>query len=517
MFVICFAGYRIYRLFIYPYFVSPLRHLPGPKNHHFLIGHTLNQFRSGHPNQPYVSWMRKWPTSPLIRYFDVGNSDAVLVTSLEAHKEILHEKVYEFQKPPFFVKLIADIVGFGIGFAEGEQHRQQRRGLAALFSSRNLEGFIPLLWRKASQLCDHFVSSIENKDGLVEVVSIYSKLTLDIMGLFAIGTELDELASRYSGNTNMSFHACYRELFEPDGLGQLLVAINGVVPIRWIPIEANRRFKNAHTILRSMIRAVIRDRVQQLDPRITMNDRKGMDNADGKKNNNDLLTWMVAKRYYAADNGDRWSEDEILDQILTFLAAGHQTTADALTWATQMLIEYPTYAQQLTTEITSLLDQNLIPSYRDIESLPYLHNFTREVLRVHCPGINVAREAIHDVVIQGVLIPKGTTVLMQPAIIQKNPTIWGSDCDEFRPDRWNALEGEAADPWAFAAFSHGPRICIGRAFSMLEFKIILIQLVSRFRFEDVDNRKAGEIKLVNPSPMLRPDGGIRVKVERKGV
>lgn len=182
-----------------------------------------------------------------------------------------------------------------------------------------------------------------------------------------------------------------------------------------------------------------------------------------------------------------------------------------------MLIEYPTYAQQLTTEITSLLDQNLIPSYRDIESLPYLHNFTREVLRVHCPGINVAREAIHDVVIQGVLIPKGTTVLMQPAIIQKNPTIWGSDCDEFRPDRWNALEGEAADPWAFAAFSHGPRICIGRAFSMLEFKIILIQLVSRFRFEDVDNRKAGEIKLVNPSPMLRPDGGIRVKVERKGV
>lgn len=150
------------------------------------------------------------------------------------------------------------------------------------------------------------------------------------MGLFAIGTELDELASRYSGNTNMSFHACYRELFEPDGLGQLLVAINGVVPIRWIPIEANRRFKNAHTILRSMIRAVIRDRVQQLDPRITMNDRKGMDNADGKKNNNDLLTWMVAKRYYAADNGDRWSEDEILDQVSQELSRQYNTLLDVI-------------------------------------------------------------------------------------------------------------------------------------------------------------------------------------------
>jgi len=105
---------------------------------------------------------------------------------------------------------------------------------------------------------------------------------------------------------------------------------------------------------------------------------------------------------------------------------------------------------------------------------------------------------------------------MQPAIIQKNPTIWGPDCEEFDPDRWDSLvDGtEAADPWAFAAFSHGVRICIGRVFSMLEFKLILAEVVPRFRFVDVDGRAAREIKLVNPSPMLRPDGGLRVKVER---
>jgi len=158
------------------------------------------------------------------------------------------------------------------------------------------------------------------------------------------------------------------------------------------------------------------------------------------------------------------------------------------------------------------------PSYRDIETLPYLHNFVREVLRVYCPGINAAREAIHDVVVQGVMIPKGTTLMIQPAIIQKNPTIWGADCDEFRPDRWDSLVpgSEAADPWAFAAFSHGPRVCIGRAFAMLEYKILLIELVSRFRFNrvDGDDRMAHEIKLVNPSPMLRADGGLRVMVER---
>lgn len=184
------------------------------------------------------------------------------------------------------------------------------------------------------------------------------------------------------------------------------------------------------------------------------------------------------------------------------------------------MIQHPDEAQRLRAEVMDLQRRCSPdpPSYRAIKAMPYMENFMREVLRVQCPGINVAREAVHDVVIQGVVIPKGTTVLMQPAIIQKNPTIWGADCDEFRPDRWDEIEpgSEAAHPWAFAAFSHGPRICIGRAFSMLEFKILLIEVVSRFRFCRVegDERMAHEIKLVNPSPMLRPDGGLRVRVEK---
>ncbi|KAK0726090.1 cytochrome p450 monooxygenase [Lasiosphaeris hirsuta] len=546
VFLFRLAGSKAYRLFIYPYFVSPLRHLPGPKNHHFLIGHTLNQFRSGHPNEPFVSWMRRWPKTPLIRYFDVGNADAVLVTSLEAHKEILHAKVYSFQKPPFFVRLIADIVGFGIGFAEGDEHKKQRRALAmkypqeclpnspVLFSTKNLEGFIPLLRSKASHLSHQLDDIIRTEGGVVDIVSLYSKITLDIMGQFAIGRELDELTGQSGGDNSlasMPFHACYRELFEPDGVGQLLIAINGVFPIRWLPLKANRRFNQAHKTLRSQIQAVIQERIRALDPDKTgaataASINRGSVHHGSDENSNetkDLLSWMVSRKYYA-DGGnnhrDRWGEDEIRDQILTFLAAGHQTTADALTWATQLMIQHPAEAQRLRAEVVDLLRRcgTHPPSCRDIETLHYLHNFTREVLRVQCPGINVAREAIHDVVVQGVLIPKGTTVLMQPAIIHKNPTIWGADCDEFRPDRWDSLTpgSEAADPWAFAAFSHGPRICIGRAFSMLEFKVLLIELVSRFRFDGLgrNGRMAHEIKLVNPSPMLRPDGGLKVRVER---
>ncbi|KAK0618896.1 cytochrome P450 3A5 [Immersiella caudata] len=512
------TGPIFYRLFIYPYFASPLRHLPGPKNHHFLIGQTLNQFRSGHPNEPFVSWMRKWPEAPLIRYFDVGNGDAILITGIEAHKEILHDNVYSFQKPPFFVKLIADIVGFGIGFAEGEEHKKQRRSLAALFATKNLEGFIPLLQNKARRLSQLLDDAIKNDGGELDIVALYSKITLDIMGQFALGRELDELTTQPPGTNKgtsdtMPFHACYHELFEPDRVGQLLVAINSIFPIRWLPIESNRRFKLAHKTLRNQIQSVIQQRIQELDPNTA-----SQFPAENPNATSDLLIWMITKKYYSSNPQDRWTAPEIRDQLLTFLAAGHQTTADALTWATFLLTQHPSEAQRLRDELSS----SSLPSnsdepltYRALNSLPRLHNFTREVLRVHCPGINVARQAIHDVVIQGTLIPKGTTVLMQPAIIHKNPTIWGDDCDEFRPDRWEEM-GEEDDAWKFAAFSHGPRICIGRTFSMLEFKVLMVEIVRGWRFARVegDERGAGEIKLVNPSPMLRPDGGLRVRVER---
>ena len=163
-----------------------------------------------------------------------------------------------------------------------------------------------------------------------------------------------------------------------------------------------------------------------------------------------------------------------------------------------------------------MLRRSPVPEQRAIDSIPYLHNFAREVLRLQCPAINIAREAAEDVVIQGVLLPKGTTIVMQPAIVQLNPTIWGPDCDEFNPNRWDHLEGEAADSGAFMAFSQGPRVCIGKAMTMLEFKVILMELVTSFDFEAVGDTvvKMKDIKLINPSALLRPEGGLRVRVRR---
>lgn len=125
----------------------------------------------------------------------------------------------------------------------------------------------------------------------------------------------------------------------------------------------------------------------------------------------------------------------------------------------------------------------------------------------------ITRQASEDVLIQDTLIPKGTPLFILPAVFHQNPTIWGDDCDEFNPDRWDRPAGEAAQnpAAAFMTFSQGPRMCIGKVVTVMQFKVIMMEMVSRFYFELAERR---ELEFVNPSPILRLKGGLRFKVRR---
>lgn len=123
-------------------------------------------------------------------------------------------------------------------------------------------------------------------------------------------------------------------------------------------------------------------------------------------------------------------------------------------------------------------------------------------------AIYAPRTAAREVIINGVRIPKGTTLMVMLAMINLSAAIWGEDVDDFNPDRWDRAD---ISPNSLASFLQGPRVCIGRLFGMLEFKTLVIEMISKFRFEAVVK---GEIVLVNPGPLLRPKGGLEVKVSR---
>lgn len=124
----------------------------------------------------------------------------------------------------------------------------------------------------------------------------------------------------------------------------------------------------------------------------------------------------------------------------------------------------------------------------------------------------VPRESTEEVEVAGVVLPKGTVIQLCPALINLSPSVWGPDAETFNPDRWDNLEGEAAGAYAFQTFHNGPRVCIGKHFSMMEMKVILVELVSRFRVEAAAGAAGGAVEFASPSFTLRPKEKLRVKL-----
>lgn len=337
-------------------------------------------------------------------------------------------------------------------------------------------------------------------------------------------------------NGNFSFLKCYHRTFQPPRLSAIISFVNTFVPIRkWLPIEANLGFLRAVDEMRRMTRKCVRQRIEDVEEAA----RKGekFRSVDLGEVDRDLLTMIVEERRMFKGSEDELTEEEIVNQVrfyalllaknlancsnklLTFLAAGHETTAGAMGWATYILATQPRVQDKLRAEIVGLLQSNqgANPSWADIEKLHYVNNFCKEVLRMHCPALATYREAAADLTICNTFIPKGTIMYFMPAVSNLSKTIWGPDADEFVPERWDNLQGEAANPYAFETFLNGPRVCIGKHFAMMEFKVLLMEVVSKFRFGLSPELEAlgGKLPpLQNPGLTLWPKGGLKVAVER---
>lgn len=124
---------KLYRIFIYPHFVSPLRHLPGPKDSPFLIGQFMAMFKAATYSELQVKWANEWPKAPFIRYLGLGNQEILIMNTPEAHKAVLQTYCYDFVKPKLLTRAVGEFTGRGVFFAEGAHHRRLRRILQSIF------------------------------------------------------------------------------------------------------------------------------------------------------------------------------------------------------------------------------------------------------------------------------------------------------------------------------------------------------------------------------------------------
>lgn len=222
---------------------------------------------------------------------------------------------------------------------------------------------------------------------------------------------------------------------------------------------------------------------------------------------------MVAALLAARDEGASLTEDQVRDEALTLLLAGHETTANALSWAWWLLDREPRAATRLRAELDEVLADRQ-PSYDDLPRLPYTTAVIAETLRLRPPAWMLEREALEPVTIGEWTAPAGTTLLTPPYLLHRDPRSWGSDAAVFRPDRWIGADGgfDATAPGqprgAYMPFGAGSRICIGESFAWAEAVLVLAVLARRWAPRTEPGQDVGTWAAVT----LRPHPGIRMRL-----
>ncbi|KAJ9655706.1 hypothetical protein H2198_005503 [Neophaeococcomyces mojaviensis] len=488
------AIYFVYAVIVYPRFISPLRDLPMvTKGNHFFMGQWFAI--TGEPSGiPMRRWLHEVPNNGMIRYLGLFNRERILLTSPKALAEVLNTKNYDFQRPSFLLAGVGKILGIGLLLAEGDDHKFQRKGLTPAFNFRHVKELYPIFWSKAREM----VQTIERVEltekapnVIVEVGEWASRAALDIIGVGGMGQDFNSLA-----DPNTELNSTYRKVFAPSRAAQILGLLQFFLPswlLSALPIKRNGDIMAASKLARETSRQLVRQKKEKL--------------AKKEKMDPDIISIALESGIF--------SEDKLVDNMMTFLAAGHETTASSLTWAAYLLSKHPEVQTRLRHEIhehINSLSNNVDDTI--IDGMPYLHAVVQEILRVYGPVPLTLREAVINTSILGHYIPKGTIVMLAPWAVNFSKELWGQDADQFNPDRWmqagQANSGGASSNYAFLTFLHGPRSCIGQKFAVAELKCLLAAFVGKFEFEMTYPDENIEVK---GGITARPRNGMRLNVK----
>ncbi|KAK9463616.1 cytochrome P450 [Lipomyces oligophaga] len=502
-----------YTVAIYPFF-SPYRNLPKPNEPvHWFFGNLISiQDDEVWPGSKRLEWMLSHPQAPWIVYYSAFQIERLLLCTVTAAQTVLMTKSYSFKKPALTKSVLEFMIGEGLLTIEGDVHRRQRKLLTPAFAFGHIKALVPtfegVILRLAGNIAAGFDKGEKDKDGLVDIAidPLLHQTTLDVIFQAGFGVDLNPIE-----NEDHPIVQAYRTIFHIPAKISLLIRLKFVFTIFFgpgiIPNPRDRAIKRSKKVINDFCYELLREKRQKHE--IAMKFGKEPSSIEY-----DLLNIMVKE-----SNG--LTDHEIIDNMATFLAAGHETTSNASTFAVYLLTKYPEIQVKLREEIRKFIPSYTLQGLRSgnnvllpatfevIESMKYLSNFSREVLRFMPPVPMTNREAVEDVMVDDLLIRKGTSIFVPIAPMNRLPSIWGPDADQFNPDRWNNLPETAVTPYAFETFLQGPRGCIGRRFAETEFKIILIGLVGIFELVEADPNREYKIKSGITSKFVNP---LHVKV-----
>jgi cytochrome P450 len=431
---------------------------PGPEGMPF--AGNLFQFRAD-PLNFVTAVARSYGEAATIH---MGAQPLILFSRPEHVRYFLTEQPRNFTNREF-ARNLTRLLGDGLLTTDGDFHRQQRRLVQPAFHKKRVDSYATTMVQHTSEMLDRWTPG-----EALDIARAMQDLTLRIVAKALFDVDLrdghEDLGQQF---TNVIENPV-----------QLPFSLRGL-PIN-LPFTTYGRNMAARAALDAYVYGLIAQR-----------------RADGH-DRGDVVSMFLAAQDTESD-GAGLTDQQVRDQTMTLLAAGHETTSNALTWTLYLLSEHPDVLERLLRELDDTLGGRA-PTTADIPTLRYLDWVFNESLRLYPPAWTQGRHAIASFERAGYVFPAGTMVMLSQWVMHRLPEVWG-DASAFRPERWG---GEAVPQGAYFPFGSGPRMCIGMPFAQLEMRLLLATILQRYAPKLVP----GWPVVPRPRVTLRPKYGVRM-------
>ncbi|PJZ69950.1 cytochrome P450 [Leptospira perolatii] len=398
--------------------------------------------------------------------FGIFKISVHIITQPDDVRKVLQENSQNYHKGIFYIEL-GRILGKGILLSEGEFWKKQRKLIQPSFHRQRISEFVQVMANETDKMLNRW-KNLKQTDVSREMMH----LTFSIVGKTLFKTEVESYANRIESAVTIA-------------LGEVSKRAKRIfpAPFHW-NTPGNVRIKQSIAEMNS----VVYDLIEQ---------RK-------KSPSNDIITMLLEAR--DEETGETMSEQQIRDEAITLLIAGHETTANALSWAFYLLSQNPEAFEKVRAEAFSVLGDRE-PNMDDIQKLSYTRKVVDETLRLYPPAWIIERRALGWDELGGYDVPPSTNVSICIFNLHRNPDFWNNP-DQFDPDRFDEENSKDRPKYAYIPFGGGPRVCIGNVFALTEAVLVLAMVARKFRFSLVPGKKIA----LEPLVTLRPKYGVHLNL-----
>ncbi len=415
-------------------------------------------------NQPLDTFFRFGAVSDRA-LLNIGTRRMLLVSHPDDITEVLVNQNRRFRKGRA-LRLMHRVLGDGLLTSEGDLWRRQRRLAQPAFHRQRVSQYGAAIVELTQTLLAEWEDGVER-----DVARDMTRLGLSVAGACLFGMEVGHQADVVRTNLTAAMRYGNRTI-------KALWA-----PPRWLPSPGRQRYERAAANLDAVVFDIIERR------------RRAQDSGSPPQ---DLLGLLMEAR---DEEGRPMTDQQLRDESMTLLLAGHETSANALSWTFYLLDRHPAAAARLEEELAETL-RGHAPTSDDVARLSYLAAVVSESLRLYPPVWLMVRESQLAFQLGGEEYPPGLQVLISPFVVHHDAR-WHPEPEQFRPERWLNDSARLRPALSYLPFGAGSRLCIGRPFALLEISLVLAAVLSRWRLERAAVAPVG----VDPLITLRPRGG----------